>query len=277
MSMSKSSDRPLIMGILNVTPDSFSDGGEYSRPELALKHTIQMIAEGADIIDIGGESTRPGAELVSEQEQLSRVMPVIELLRKNISSDILISIDTTNITVAREALNAGADWINDVSGAEDSAEMLVLVAEKQCPIILMHRQGISATMQDKPQYHDVSKEVITYLQRRAKAALDVGITTSNIILDPGIGFGKTFQHNISLMADLDFLVALGHRVLLGTSRKRFLSDICKQRSSSKLAAATCATTTLGVMAGVSLFRVHDVLENRQAVKVAWEIYCHNKG
>ena len=262
------------MGILNVTPDSFSDGGDYSTPKLALKHALQMIAEGADILDIGGESTRPGAKIVSEQQQIKRVIPVIKLLRKNIPAHLLISIDTTNVNVAKKALDAGADLINDVSGAEDSAQMLALVAEKKCPIILMHRQGISATMQDQPQYNNVSQEVIAYLQQRANAALEAGIKTHRIILDPGIGFGKTFQHNMSLMADLDSLVELGYAVLLGASRKRFLSEICKQPGASKLAAATCATTTLGVMAGVSLFRVHDVLENREAADVAWEVFTH---
>jgi dihydropteroate synthase len=264
-------NRPLIMGILNVTPDSFSDGGEFSVPNLALQHALQMIEAGADIIDVGGESTRPGADVVSQQEQLRRVIPVIKLLRKNISPSLLISIDTTNVTVAKEALEAGANWINDISAAEDSSHMLALAAEQQCPIVLMHRQGISSTMQDKPHYEDVSKEVVSYLQQRAQVALEAGVYTNNIILDAGIGFGKTFAHNITLMKDLSLLVDLGFSVLLGASRKRFLSDICKQPSSSRLAAATCATTTVGVMAGVSIFRVHDILENRQAADVAHTI------
>ena len=259
------------MGILNVTPDSFSDGGEYNRPDLALQHALTMIEQGVDIIDIGGESTRPGADVVSERQQLQRVLPVIELLRKNIPNHILMSIDTTNVRVAKVAIEAGANWINDVSAAEDSPEMLALAAEKQCTIVLMHRQGISATMQDNPQYNNVYQEVATYLQRRAQIALDTGILAKNIILDPGIGFGKTFEHNINLMANLSSLVALDYKILLGTSRKRFLSEICKQPSSSKLATATCATTVLGIMAGVSIFRVHDVLENRQAADVTWEI------
>jgi len=149
-----------------------------------------------------------------------------------------------------------------------------LVADKQCPIVLMHRQGTSATMQDNPQYKNVCQDVTHYLRQRAQAALDAGIKAKKIILDPGIGFGKTFEHNLSLMLGLESLVGLGYQVLLGTSRKRFLSKICKQPSSSKLAAATCATTTLGVIAGVSIFRVHDVLENRQAADVAWNIYYH---
>jgi dihydropteroate synthase len=263
------------MGILNVTPDSFSDGGEFSSPELALQHALQMIEEGADIIDTGGESTRPGADIVSKQEQLNRVIPVIELLRKNIPEKILISIDTTNSTVAEVALKAGANWINDVSAAEDSPKMLSIAAEQQCPIVLMHRQGLSATMQDKPQYSDVTQEVVSYLKQRAQVALSAGVSASNIILDPGIGFGKTFEHNLTLMADLKALVDLGYQVLLGTSRKRFLSEICNQPSSSKLAAATCATTTMGVLAGVAIFRVHDVLENRQAADVTWKVVTSN--
>ena len=264
-------NRPLIMGILNVTPDSFSDGGEHGTPDLAVQHALAMLAEGADIIDVGGESTRPGAVVVSQEEQLARVIPVIEQLRKEISPNRLISIDTTNAVVARAALDAGADWINDISAGEDSADMLALAAEKQVPIILMHRQGLSATMQDNPEYQDVCQEVLGYLVQRAQAALSAGVKGDNIILDPGIGFGKTFEHNLRLMADLSSLTALGYEVLLGTSRKRFLSEICQQPSSAKLAAATCATTSIGVMAGVRIFRVHDVLENRQAADVTWAI------
>jgi len=259
------------MGILNVTPDSFSDGGQHDSPRLALQHAQQMIKEGADIIDVGGESTRPGADVVSEEEQISRVIPVIETLRKNIDQSILISIDTTNVTVAKRALEAGANWINDVSAGEDSEGMLELAASKQAPIVLMHRQGISATMQDNPQYSDVVAEVTHYLKQRAEAARSAGIKPSHIILDPGIGFGKSFAHNLTLMSQLNAITALGYEVLLGTSRKRFLSEICQQKSSAKLAAATAATTTLGVMAGVSVFRVHDVFENRQAVDVTWEV------
>jgi len=266
-----SDDRAVMMGILNVTPDSFSDGGEFNSPELALQHALQMIAEGADIIDVGGESTRPGADSVSEQQQLQRVIPVIKLLRNNIPNRVLISIDTTNSYVATVALAAGANWINDISAAEDCSDMLALAAEKQCPIILMHRQGISATMQNNPYYNDVLQDVTHYLQQRAQMALDAGVAIDKIILDPGIGFGKTFAHNITLMAQLNAVVGLGYKVLLGTSRKRFLSEICNQPSLSKLAAATCATTTLGVLAGVSIFRVHDVLENRQAADVTAQI------
>ncbi|HFC91464.1 MAG TPA: dihydropteroate synthase [Leucothrix mucor] len=268
-------DRPLIMGILNVTPDSFSDGGEFSSPELALQHALQMLEEGADMIDIGGESTRPGADTISGQEQLRRVIPVIELLRKNIPETTLISIDTTNSTVADIALKAGANWINDVSAAEDSPKMLAVAVEQQCPIVLMHRQGLSATMQDKPHYNDVTQEVVSYLKQRAQAALDAGVSASNIILDPGIGFGKTFEHNLTLMADLKALVDLGYQVLLGTSRKRFLSEICNQPTSSKLASATSATTSIGVLAGVAIFRVHDVLENRQVADVTWKVVTSN--
>ena len=259
------------MGILNITPDSFSDGGKFSSPDLALQHALQMIEEGADIIDVGGESTRPGAIAVSEKEQLHRVIPVINLLRQHIPLNILISIDTTHVMVAKAALAAGANWINDISAAEDSLCMLALAAEQQCPIVLMHRQGISSTMQNKPHYENVSKEVISYLQQRAHVALASGIQAKNIILDPGIGFGKTFSHNITLMNNLSLLVDLGFSVLLGTSRKRFLSDICKQPSSSKLATATCATTVLGIIAGVSIFRVHDVLDNRQVADVTYTI------
>lgn len=266
-----SANYPMIMGILNVTPDSFSDGGEFSSLDVALQHALQMIEEGADIIDIGGESTRPGAKTVSEREQLRRVIPVITLLRKKIPKAVLISIDTTNVNVATAALAAGANWINDVSAAEDSPEMLALAAKTGCIIVLMHRQGLSTTMQNNPQYDNVVQKVIAYLQQRAQIAQHTGIKTSQIMIDPGIGFGKTLQHNLTLLAALDALVQLGYRVLLGTSRKRFLSDICQQPSSSELAVATAATTALGVMSGVSVFRVHDVLANRQALDVAYAV------
>ncbi|MCK5902793.1 MAG: dihydropteroate synthase [Cocleimonas sp.] len=259
---------PLIMGILNVTPDSFSDGGAYLQPDHAVQHALKMVAERADIIDVGGESTRPGADIVDEQLQLERVLPVIKKLRQYLDKNTLISIDTTSSTVADAALSAGADWINDVSAGEDSPDMFKLAAERKAPIILMHRQGLSATMQDNPCYIDVVDEVVDYLQTRAKVAESAGVLAQQIILDPGIGFGKSFEHNLMLMANLSAVVELTYPVLLGASRKRFLSDICQRPSGNQLAAATCATTTVGVLAGVQIFRVHDVFENRQAADVA---------
>ena len=266
---------PLIMGILNVTPDSFSDGGQHNKPEQAITRALQMFGQGADIIDIGGESTRPGAKSVSAKEQIQRVIPVIKEIRKY--GEALISIDTTNGEVARAALDAGANWINDVSAGEDSLlgdgteEMLQLAAETNAPIILMHRQGMSHTMQDDPQYDDVVQEVCDYLQERASIAIKNGVSEENIILDPGIGFGKLLDHNLALMANLSTLVALNFPVMLGSSRKRFLGEITKEDDPENRIAATCATTALGVEAGVGIFRVHDVIENRHAADISWEI------
>ncbi len=271
-------DAPQIMGILNVTPDSFSDGGQHNKPDSAISRAIEMIEQGADIIDIGGESTRPGAEPVSTQQQIDRVIPVIEGIRKMVDGTLIISIDTTDYRVASAALEAGANWINDVSAGEDaqladqdSEPMLALAARKQVPIVLMHRQGKSSTMQDSPHYEDVSEEVKTYLLKRAHVALAQGVPKKNIILDPGIGFGKLLAHNLALLGDLAVFTSLEYRILLGTSRKRFIGEICEQDDPALRVAGTCATTALGVDEGVQIFRVHDVAENRQAADIAWSI------
>jgi dihydropteroate synthase len=257
------------MGILNVTPDSFSDGGQFNTPDAAIQRAIEMYEQGADIIDIGGESTRPGAQEISTEEQIRRVIPVIEGIRKK--NKQIISVDTTDVLVAKVALEAGANWINDISAGEASESMLELAAEQNAPIILMHRRGKSDRMQDNPEYDDVCREVKNYLQNRAEIALKAGIPKEHIIIDPGIGFGKTMAHNLSLLADLESLLELGYSVLLGTSRKRFLGEITHQKDPAKRVAATCATTVLGVNAGVQIFRVHDVVENKNAMDVAWSI------
>ena len=267
----KQVESPLIMGILNVTPDSFSDGGQHNDPEKAVAHALLMVKQGADIIDIGGESTRPGADTVDTAEQLSRVIPVITALRGVLPADFPLSIDTTNFKVAQAAVEAGVNWLNDISAAEDSPEMLTLAAKKQIPIVLMHRQGVSATMQEDPSYKDVSHEVFSYLLARAEKALEAGVLAGNIILDPGIGFGKRFEDNLQLLKYLDRLCQHRYPVLLGTSRKRFLATICEQES-NQLAVATAATTALAVRCGVRIVRVHDVLANRQAADVAWAIH-----
>lgn len=266
-------DRPMIMGILNVTPDSFSDAGKYLDVNKAVQHVEAMLAEGADIIDIGGESTRPGSESVSASEQIRRIVPVIEALRERGLNDVLISVDTTLSAVAKAALLAGANIINDVSAGDDDVAILSLAAEMKVPIILMHRQGTSKIMQDNPHYDDVVQEVVNTLKAKIDAALAVGIAPAHIIIDPGIGFGKRKQDNLDLLAHLDTLVALGFPVLLGTSRKRFMGAICAVTKPAELVTATAVTTALGVMAGVRVFRVHDVRENRQAVDVAWAIKC----
>ncbi|MDD2724029.1 MAG: dihydropteroate synthase [Methylovulum sp.] len=261
--------KPLIMGILNVTPDSFSDGGRYSDVESAVRQVQKMLGEGVDVIDIGGESTRPGSEPVAAEEQIRRVIPVIHAIRE--FTDVLISIDTTSSTVAKTAVEAGANMINDVSGGLNDVEMLPLAAEADVPIILMHTQGTPKTMQDNPYYEDVVREVRDALQERIATALAAGVERKNIALDPGIGFGKRKQDNLDLLAHLDVLVALGFPVLLGTSRKRFMGSICDVSEPAELVTATAVTTALGVMAGVKIFRVHDVKENRQAADVAWAI------
>lgn len=264
-------DKPLIMGILNVTPDSFSDGGRYSDVDAAVRQARRMLAEGADIIDIGGESTRPGSEPVAADEQIRRVAPVITAIRQEVSADIPISIDTTLSEVARAALKAGADIINDISAGRDDEAILALAAETDAPIILMHSQGAPKTMQDKPYYDDVVREVLAALHRQIDAALKAGIKKERIVIDPGIGFGKRKQDNIDLLAHLDAFVATGYPVLLGASRKRFMGTICAVTEPSELVTATAVTTALGIMAGVQMFRVHDVRENRQAADVAWAI------
>lgn len=262
---------PQIMGILNLTPDSFSDGGLYTDPERAVGHAMAMLAEGADILDVGGESTRPGSKSVSPHEQELRVIPVIRQLRERIPSSVPISIDTTSARVARAALDAGASWINDTSAGLDDMDMLPLAAERGAPIVLMHRQGIPETMQEDPTYGDVVGEVCDHLADRARAALTAGIAAERILLDPGIGFGKLAAHNLALLAALDRIVAIGFQVLLGTSRKRFMGAICGGVEPSALMPATCATTTLGVMSGVRVFRAHDVAGNRQAADIAWAV------
>ena len=264
-------NKPLIMGILNVTPDSFSDGGKYTGINDALKQVKRMLNEGVDIIDIGGESTRPGADSVAARDQQKRVIPVITAIRQQLRSTVLISIDTTSSAVAKAALAAGANIINDVSAGQDDKAILALAAQTDVPIILMHSQGTPKTMQDKPYYDDVVLEVIHSLKKRTDAALKAGIKKENIAIDPGIGFGKRKQDNLDILAHLDTLVALEFPVLLGTSRKRFMGTLCDVSEPSELVTATAVTTALGVMAGVRIFRVHDVKENRQAADVAWAI------
>jgi dihydropteroate synthase len=264
-------DKPLIMGILNVTPDSFSDGGQYSDVDAAVRQARRMLDEGADIIDIGGESTRPGSEPVAADEQIRRVVPVVEAIRQQVSADIPISIDTTLSAVAKAALEAGADIINDISAGRDDEAILALAAEINAPIILMHSQGTPKTMQNNPYYDDVVQEVLAALHQQIDAALKAGIRRERIAIDPGIGFGKRRQDNIDLLAHLDAFVATGYPVLLGTSRKRFMGAICAVSEPSELVTATAVTTALGIMAGVQMFRVHDIRENRQAADVAWAI------
>ncbi|WP_295407849.1 dihydropteroate synthase [uncultured Thiocystis sp.] len=262
---------PRIMGILNLTPDSFSDGGRYSDPDAAVAQGLSMLEQGADLIDVGGESTRPGARPVPAAEQERRVLDVIRRLHERMPAAVPISIDTASAQVARAALAAGASWINDTSAGCDDPRMLPLAAESGAPIVLMHRQGRPRDMQDSPSYVDVVREVREVLAARADAALASGIREDRILLDPGIGFGKRLEDNLALLAGLPELVALGFPILLGTSRKRFMATLCGGLDPSALMPATCATTAIGVMAGVQVFRVHDVAGNRQAADLAWAI------
>ncbi|MBI2969485.1 MAG: dihydropteroate synthase [Gammaproteobacteria bacterium] len=264
-------ERPLLMGILNLTPDSFSNGGQFPDTEAAVSHALQMAEEGADLIDVGGESTRPGAGRLAADEQLKRVLPVLRRLRRELPAQTLISIDTTLAEVAGAALNAGASLINDVSAGRDDESMFALARERDVPIVLMHMQGTPATMQIIPHYEDAPAEVKAFLLARAGAAEAAGVPKDNILIDPGIGFGKDKRHNLELLADLAGLVGTGYSVMLGTSRKRFMGAICEVEHYAELVGATCATTALGVFAGVKIFRVHDVKANRQALDVAWAI------
>lgn len=270
--MLNNNNKPIIMGILNITPDSFSDGGQYTQITAAVARAKTMITDGVDIIDIGGESTRPGAESVSADEQIRRVVPIILAIRKQLSTTIKISIDTTLSTVAQAALDVGANIINDISAAQNDPQMLALARQKKVAIILMHMQGTPKTMQDNPYYVDVVATVIDFLKNRADAARQAGIKKQNIILDPGIGFGKSKQDNINLLAHLNKIVQLGFPVLLGASRKRFMHGFGNVSQPSELVTATATTTALAIMAGVRLLRVHDVLENRQAADIAWAIH-----
>ena len=261
-------NQPIIMGILNVTPDSFSDGGQCQSIKQAVALALKMIEEGADIIDIGGESTRPGSNRISADEQLKRIIPVVQAVRDEIPGNILISVDTTLAKVASAALDAGSSIVNDISAGRDDDAMFELIAQQQCLYIMLHMQGTPETMQNNPSYVDVVGEVRSFLLERADMAIAAGIKSQNIIIDPGIGFGKTKVHNLELMANLDRFVDTGFPVLLGTSRKRFMGAICENTPANQLVGATCATTVLGMAAGVKIFRVHDVRPNRQAADVA---------
>ena len=258
---------PCIMGVLNVTPDSFSDGGRFEAIDAALAHAHQMVEEGARILDVGGESSRPGALAVAPEVQCARVLPVIRALRSALPATVALSVDTRSPEVAAAALAAGAGLVNDISGGT-APGMLDTVAKADAAIVLMHMQGTPEVMQLAPRYDDVVTEVLGYLRARAAAAEAAGVARHRILIDPGIGFGKTRAHNLALLAALPRFAQTGYPVLLGTSRKRFMGAICRETEFTALLGATCATTALGVAAGVKVFRVHDVRANRQAMEVA---------
>ena len=263
-------DRPAIVGVLNVTPDSFSDGGAHQQVDAAVEHARRLAEDGADVIDIGGESTRPGARRIPAAEQLRRIVPVIESLRAA-GLRVPLSVDTTLGTVARAALDAGASMVNDISAGREDSDIFAMVAQRGAPMVLMHMRGQPATMQQSPQYEDVVSEVLEFLLSRIAAAEAAGVPGGQIIIDPGIGFGKTHDHNLSLLANLHRFVETGYPVMLGASRKRFLGTITGEAEPIRRDTATAATTALGVAAGVRLLRVHEVRMNRQAADVAFAI------
>jgi len=258
---------PIIIGILNVTPDSFSDGGDFLDPEAAARHAVAMLDEGAGIVDLGGESTRPGSDPVSQEEELRRVIPVIERILA-VRPEAAISIDTYRAGTATAALEAGARLINDVTALRGDPRMASLVAEAKCPLILMHMQGEPKTMQKEPHYENVVREVRHFLAHRAEYAIAAGVGPENIIVDPGIGFGKNLEHNLALLRDLDAVVDLGFPILIGASRKRFIGEISGVREARERVFGTVATTVLAYERGASYFRVHDVRANREALAVA---------
>jgi dihydropteroate synthase len=256
---------PRIMGILNVTPDSFSDGGEWFAYDEAVARARELVAEGADIVDIGGESTRPGADSVPIDEELRRVVPVVRALR---GAGAQISVDTMKLTVAAAAVDAGATFVNDVTAFRHEPEMAAFVADRGCDCCLMHMLGDPRTMQDDPRYDDVVDDVRAFLEERAEFAVREGVREERITVDPGIGFGKTLDHNLELLDRLQAIVAIGFPVVIGTSRKSFLGRLTGRQDPHDRVAATVATTVLALERGASVFRVHDVAPTKDALTVA---------
>ncbi len=254
--------RPLIMGIVNVTPDSFSDGGSYSDQAAAVDHALSLAAEGADILDIGGESTRPYATPVSSTEELRRVLPVIEHVAARTS--VPISIDTYKSDVARQAIAAGAEIINDVTGLAGDSNMLAVAVESACGVCAMHMLGTPANMQDDPRYTDVVEEILAYLAKRRDALLAAGVARDRICLDPGVGFGKTHEHNLTLAANAWRFHALGCPILVGHSRKGFIGKVIGDKLADRTAGTIGVACSLAAQ-GVQIIRVHDVAVVRQAL------------
>jgi dihydropteroate synthase len=268
----KNKKQSLLMGILNITPDSFSDGGDYFEKNSAVKHALEMINEGADIIDIGGESTKPFSDPVSLDEELSRVLPVIEALRKE--TDVCISIDTTKSEVANQALEIGASIINDISAMEFDKSMVDIALKFDCPIVLMHMKGIPKNMQENPQYSSLISEIISYLNTRIDFVISKGINRKKIIIDPGIGFGKSVENNFEIINNLNQFTKLGYPVLLGASRKSFIGITLDDSEDDRIE-GSLAANVIGLQKGVSVFRVHDVDQTRKALTIAKKIFNSN--
>jgi dihydropteroate synthase len=255
---------PVVMGIVNVTPDSFSDGGLWLDPEKAIAHARAIADAGAGILDIGGESTRPGSLPVAADEQLRRVVPVLEGLR---GIGARLSIDTTKAAVAQAALDRGADIVNDVTALRDDPDLAGVVADRGCTVCLMHMLGEPRTMQEDPQYDDVVDDVRAFLEERLRSAVDAGIAEDKVWLDPGIGFGKTVDHNLQLLQRLHELTTLGRPIVVGTSRKGFIGTITGQEVEGRVP-GTIATNVIALANGAEVFRVHDVAAVAQALAVA---------
>jgi len=255
-----------IMGILNVTPDSFSDGGHFFEPDIAAERVLRMIGEGADIIDIGGESTRPGSDPVSPEEEIRRTVPVIEALSREVS--VPISIDTYRASVARRALDAGASMVNDISGMRFDPAMPELISEYRVPVVIMHIKGTPKDMQVNPTYDELIPELLEYFRLCIRAARRFGISEEMIIIDPGLGFGKTFEHNLEILNNLEQFSALGRPLLLGPSRKAFLGRILGGAPPPERLEATAAAVAISVIKGADIVRVHDVKEMARVAKVA---------
>jgi len=260
--------QPQVMGILNVTPDSFSDGGRYTRVDAALQQARRMVEEGASIIDIGGESTRPGAQPVNEQQELARVIPVLERIAREL--DVIISIDTSKAGVMREAVAAGAHMVNDVLALREP-EALAAATQLQVPVCLMHMQGEPRTMQANPAYQDVVADVRTFLQQRVQACVAAGMSHDQLILDPGFGFGKSLPHNLTLFKHLPEFVQLGYPVLVGVSRKSMLGTILDLPAEQRLS-GSIGLAALAVWLGASIIRAHDVGPTVQAIRAVRAVY-----
>ena len=254
----------LIQGILNITPDSFSDGGRFIEPEKAFLRAIKMIEEGVDIIDVGGESTRPGSDPISVDEELGRIIPIIERIKKE--SDCLISVDTYKSNVASEAINSGASIVNDISGLTYDKKMASLIIEKNIPLILMHMKGNPKTMQEKPFYKDVISEICNFFKMQINQLRKLNFSFNKIILDPGIGFGKTLDHNLLILNNLNIIRKLGHPVAIGTSRKSFIGEILGLPTNDRIE-GSISSNIVAIINGANIIRVHDIAEMKKAVFV----------
>lgn len=263
-------EKTYLMGVLNITPDSFSDGGDYNHLEAALDRAQRLVEAGADILDIGGQSTRPGAKTISLEAELERVIPVVQAIRKHLN--VPISVDTTRAAIAQQAIDAGADLVNDISGGRFDPEMLAIVAELEVPIILMHIRGTPETMQQLTDYENLVGEILAVLQERINAAQKAGIARSRLIIDPGIGFGKTAEQNLELLRQLHQFKTLDVPILVGTSRKSFIGKLLNQSDPKKRVWGTASTCCSAIAQGADILRVHDLPEMWEVATVADAIW-----